>query len=497
VIRLLFIAAFLFTSVAQAEITFEEEEPEAAPSPEPEKKKPAEEKKPETWSPPQVDFRLVSRLAVDTSFDGGGENVASLYRFAVASIRTEKGATRLKLSARLRWVTTTEAPIPKNRRSAFEPMFGESSISTTKWGIDWSAGFLDVVWGQNPAFAPADVLTPLDTRDGPLPTTDARLATPAVRAKGKLGEIRWDAVWLPVHLPNRVPLIGNDWSPFPLVASSALPNPASYIDPTLYPLLESNPTATKLPHADLTAPQGGLRLSTRAGAFDFGLSWAEFYDRQPRLQISAEFSRFLKAMQGEDISEQFLAAGAFQSSLQAGKAPFTATYQRTRVFAVDSAWQKDRLRITLDAGYSPMRVFPKRNLTSTVHPMVSGVLGFEWEGPPIIAAGLYSMAALHVRQDEQLLYLESPRSEASADRTVSLSLGYLTAQHRFLDERLQVQLTGMVTQHLDFFAQPRVGWRYRDAHTFTLGALFVGGRGVLGTAYRRNSEAYVEYALAL
>jgi hypothetical protein len=490
------IAVLLLASwPAAAQVTFEAEETAPAPKPAPE---PA-------WSSPQLDFRLVTRLSVDLAFEGGGENVASLYRFATASFRTERGPLRLKISARLRWVTTEERPSSGSfwllngdrRRSDFEPSLGETSVSLTRWGVDWSAGFLDIAWGQNPAFSPADVLTPVDLRDGPFATPDTRLPVPAVRAKGAFGPIRWDAVWIPVFMPSKIPLYGNDWSPFVAVRSPALPDLSRYLDPTTFAAIEANPTATALPQADLTQPQGGVRLSTRLGNVDLAASWAEFVDRQPQLKLSNAFRQFVQAFQSTDQFAMLTSANTLIASI-ATEPPVTATYLHTRVFAVDAALSMGRLRWTLDAGYSPRRVFPLADLTSTVLPMASGALGVEWEGPPVVAMGVYSLAALQVPAEQRLLYLETEVTPASSTRDVFMTLAYLSASDSFFDDRLSVSVNGIVTQHGDFFLTPAARWRIHDAHTLALGANLIGGRsGSIGAAYHRNNEAYFEYVLKI
>src|SRR4051812_11321089 len=94
-------------TAARAQISFEPESTEAAQKPETPSPAP---KKVEGWSPPELAFRLNTRLSVDTAFEGHHENVAEWYRLATGSVKTHFGSLRLLLTARLRWVSVEEAP---------------------------------------------------------------------------------------------------------------------------------------------------------------------------------------------------------------------------------------------------------------------------------------------------------------------------------------------------------------------------------------------------
>lgn len=493
--------------VASAQISFEPETP-ATKADEPkqvEQPPPPPPKKDESWTAPVVDFHLITRLSVDTAFEGGHENVANLYRFATASISSRRGHLRLLFSARLRWVSVEEAPSKgpfllfngTRPRSQFEPTLGETSVSGTNAGFDWSVGLLDIVWGQNPAFSPADVLTPVDLRDGPLPSASSRIPTPAVRARGMLGPISWDAVYLPVFFPSKLPVIGNDWSPYPLTASAAVPDLQGLVDPTTFSSVETSLSATQYPQLDLTAPQGGLRLMARPGPLVLALSWSEFFDRQPILTVSPGLRQFLGGFVSGNQDDQLLGALTLQSELQSGIAPLTGRFLRTRVFALDAALTTGPVRWTLDVGYSPQRVFPLADLTSVLRPMLSGVAGIEWEGPPVIAAGVYSLLALNVPAGVRLLYVDPASQNVDRERNASFSLGYLVVRWLLLDDRLELGLSGLVTFQADVFAMPAAHWHFGDAHSLGIGANLLGGPGGLAGAYRRNNEAFVEYVLKL
>lgn len=457
------------------------------------------------WTAPEVSFGLTARLSVDTAFDAAGENVASLLRRAQLTVRTSRGPLRLLLGARLRWVTSEERPDAgpfrlvngARRRSALEVLPAETSVAVTRFGIDWSAGLLDVAWGQNPLLAAADVLGPVDLRDGPFAGPNARLPMPALRARGRLGPVTWDALYLPVFVPSRLPLFGNDWGPFVPGRPAVVPDLSRALDPTALAGLETGGVATRSPQGDLTAPQGGLRLSARPGGVDVALTWAEFFDRQPRYTFTPAFERLSDALQQNDRGGALTALVDVQRDLDLGRAPLTAEYVRTRVVAFDAAVLAGPLRLTLDAGYSPERVLPTSDLHTQLHPSANGALGVEYEGPPVIAAGLGAWAAFGVRAEERLLSLETDAAPAR-DRDALLAFGYLFASHRLLDDRLRLQLSALASQHGDLLAMPRAGFAFSEGHSLAVGAMLVGGpRGGAGWMFHRNAEAFVEYGLQL
>ncbi len=466
-------------------VTFEPETSDDAPPP-------------DEWTTPEVSFDLTARLALDTAFDSPGENVASLLRRARLSVATSKGALHLKLGLRLRWLTTMESLSGARRRSALEPQPGETEVAFSAAGIAWTAGLLDVAWGENPAFAPADVLTPLDLRDGPLGGPDARLVVPALRAQGAIGWLHWDAVYLPLFEPSKLPMFGNDWGPFVPGRATVVPDLSPSVDATTLPSLEQQPFVTKSPQLDLTAPQGGLRLSVRpSGSSELALTWAEVFDRQPRYTFSPAFERFSAALQQNDRSGMLLALIDLQGETDRGVAPLTAEYVRTRVFALDGAVSAGKLRFTLDAGYSPVRVFPTVDLHTVLHPLASGALGLEYEGPPTLAAGVATYAVFDVGADERLLYLDLPNPPA-VRRDVVLPLAYLVASERLCEDRLTLLVTALASSRGDFLAVPQAAWAFSDAQSLSAGALFLGGPPEgLGWTYHHNDEAFLAYHLAL
>jgi hypothetical protein len=509
---LVIVAAVLAPAIAAADITFEPETPApptATQSPTPLTPPPVippPVHRDDDWKLPILDFRLVTRASVDTAFDYKGENVAEWYNFLTASIRTQKGNLRILFTARLRWAAYEEAPTTgtfnffngAQPHADFNPWLGESYVSYSRWGIDFIAGMLDVAWGQNVAFSPADVLTPLDLRDGPFLSADERLPVPAVRIRGAAGPIRFDAVWLPFFIPSQQPLLGNDWSPYAVATQPVIPNLQSYLDPSTWTNISTNLLATKLPPMNLTAPQGGIRLSAHPGPVSVAVTWADFFDRNPAVAVTPAFRSLVNSAVAGNSGAAELAALAVQTDLQNGKAPLSATYYRTMVFAGDAAVQTGPVRWTLDAGYSPERVFPLVDLTTTVAPMLSGVAGLEWEGPPILAAGVYSLLAFHVPAGERLLFLETSHASIDRDRNVALALAYLALQERLFEDRLELGLTSMVSFRGDFFATPSAHWHFGDPHSLGIGANIVAGpSGSFGAEYAHNDEVFVEYILRL
>lgn len=477
-------------STAQAEITFEAEDP--APQSPPVPTPPVEE-----WSRPELSLTLAARAATDLAFDAEGENVVSLLRKGRLSLVTKHGKTRMKLSARARWVTSAESLDGTRRRSTFDLLPSETAIETTWHGVELSAGLIEPSWGQNPLFSAADVLSPVDLRDGPFTATDARLATPGLRARGSIGDTKWDAVYLPLFMPSKLPLFGNDWSPFAAGRSTLVPDVSRLLDPTLLGSIESTGLATRLPQNDLTSPQGGLRVSHAFGDLEVALTWAEHFDRMPRATYSPSFERLLDAISRKDSGAQLSALVNVQDELAKGGTPLLSEYVRTRTFALDAAWLIGPVRLTLDAGFSPLRVFPTFDLRTTTHPAGSGALGLEYAGDTTLACGIATQAAFGVPVDERLLFLDDDASTRPAS-VAMIGIGYLFVAHRWFDDRLRAQFSGLASHRGDFLATPQVTWAIGDAHRLSLGALLVAGpSGGPGAIYHRNNEAYFEYIFQL
>ncbi len=453
---------------------------------------------PHDWTTPEVGFDLSVRAAMDTAFDQPGENVVSLLNRAHLHVQTSKGSLHLRLGLRLRWFATAQSLSLAKRWSEVEPTPGESWVAFPAFGVDWTAGLLDISWGENPVFAPADVLTPVDLRDGPAAGRDARLVIPAVRAQSRIGLLHWDAAFLPVFVPSKLPLFGNDWGPFVPGRATALPDLSKWVDPTTLAYFDSEPYVTRSPQLDLTAPQGGVRLTLRPlGPAELSVTWAEVFDRQPRTTFSPAFESFTRALSGNDQLGMLDALLRIQEDESQGIAPLSAEYVRTRVFALDGAVSSGKLRFTLDAGYSPTRVFPTTDLHTVLHPLASGALGLEYQGPPILAAGIATDAVFDVGANEKLLYLDAPDVKPER-RTVVLPLLYLVGTEKLFDDRLALTLTALASSRGDWLAMPQASWAFTDQQTVQAGALLLDGpTGGIGWMYHHNDEAFVTYRLAL
>lgn len=457
------------------------------------------------WTAPVVSFDLASRLGHDTRFDRGGEMAGYLLHRARTGVLLRHGDWTLKIEARLRWLTTGEAPRrgpflaynAVNRRSVFEPLWGESHIGIRRFGIEWTAGWQELAWGQNAAFAAADVLNPVDLRDGPS-SLQPKLPVPMLRARGSLGGLRWDAVWMPFFVASRFPLLGNDWSP--LHAQTAWPfgDPSRALDPTTHGRLEPNLVATRYPHDDLTASQGGLRLSGRAGPFDLAFTWAETFDRTPRTSLSPAARRFNEALRRGDREGMEMAGAEVLLRMQGGQSPYNAEFVRTRTLAFDTAVLTGAVRWTLDLGLSPARVFPTAELESVVQPVLQTTLGFEWDGPLLVAAGLNSLSIFGVPEGTRLLFLERAGAD-SPNREVNLTIAYATAMYTGLGGRLRIALATLATvQMQDLFALPYLEWKFSDAQGLGIGAHLLTGRVPgFGGVFRRNNEVFAQYSLSL
>lgn len=156
-------------------------------------------------------------------------------------------------------------------RGGFEP---ELRAATITWHasdeVDLEAGlFADVRWPRLVDPQPPDLWL------GPLPATgeatDRRRPIPALRAVASLDDWRFEALWQPIFVAPRVPLVGTDWSPL---------GPLSELGP-----LFADDDFDEL--GDLDHPTGldggvvGLRATWRKCAWEAGLSWLWRWDPVP------------------------------------------------------------------------------------------------------------------------------------------------------------------------------------------------------------------------
>lgn len=138
------------------------------------------------------------------------------------------------------------------------------------------AGVQRFAWGRLDEYPINDLLNPWDyTRFIRKPLEDRKIGVPSLSAR--LGKNDWslEAVWVPLHVPYRLPLPSERWSG--ITGTSALAAlPGAQIDPKepdLFPYTLDNSS-------------GGVRLR-HAGTLDWGINLFHGYDPRPVFKATA------------------------------------------------------------------------------------------------------------------------------------------------------------------------------------------------------------------
>lgn len=154
--------------------------------------------------------------------------------------------------------------VRKDRRRDFE--LRETYLDIAPGG-DWEfrLGRQHIVWGEVPGLFFADVVSAKDLREFVLPEFDAlRIPQWAARAEYFQADTHFEAVWIPWPTVDRIGKPGNDFYPYPPVASGFLPQFQA----------EQKPSR-KLSNSNL-----GLRMSTLQNGWDLSAFAYRAFDNE-------------------------------------------------------------------------------------------------------------------------------------------------------------------------------------------------------------------------
>lgn len=136
----------------------------------------------------------------------------------------------------------------------------QASATFRKGGITADAGKQFIRWGK------ADILTPTDRfapRDFLEVTDNEFLAVTGVRVQYQKRGHTFDAVWVPLFTPSRIPLLNRRWAATPQTAV-----PVSFVDlPSVFP------------HRS----QLGVRWNVVSAGYEFSLSYFDGFNHLPQL----------------------------------------------------------------------------------------------------------------------------------------------------------------------------------------------------------------------
>jgi hypothetical protein len=138
--------------------------------------------------------------------------------------------------------------------------------------LDLRIGKQQIRWGRADGFNPTDNLVPYDYLNT---FSDERIAVPAAKADYYYRGARFEAVWLPLFTPSRLPRLGQRWFP-------VLPPTTASPDPTAPPLtLDYADGATVFPARTPGNGQWALRWNQLVPRAEFSVSYFDGFDDLP------------------------------------------------------------------------------------------------------------------------------------------------------------------------------------------------------------------------
>ncbi|HET7319125.1 MAG TPA: DUF1302 family protein, partial [Nitrospirota bacterium] len=149
--------------------------------------------------------------------------------------------------------------------------FKELYVTHSWGGLDIRAGIQRFAWGRLDEYPPNDLLNPWDyTRFLEKPLEDRKIGVPSLSATLTRPDWAYEAVWVPVFIPYRLPLPDERWAGTSLVSAiaQAVPN------------AEIRPQEPDLPERRVENSSFGVRVR-RTGEIEWALNLFHGYDTRP------------------------------------------------------------------------------------------------------------------------------------------------------------------------------------------------------------------------
>lgn len=480
----------------------------------------------EASPPPPLDFtspsamrvwaELRTRLALDTNFESRpdeplAENVAELQSHARVGAEAEFGE-RARLQAEVRlWHRAVEQRSPPGEtflllngahaKATYEAFAGESFLDLYTRYVDLRFGNQVLSFGANAAGAPADVLDPLDLREGFLfaDPTDFKLPVLAARARGTLRGFDWTVAYAPFFEPDRYDLYGQDQALVQPGLNAQLPRMAlltrAQEDRAEQPLLETDRPRDLPQEGDL-----GLRLTRRlTDDVTVGADYVISREKIPRIDVDPELARFLAEGAGAPYSDPATSLSISQR-LGAGEQLLHGSYPRFAVGEVEASALVGPVQVDADLGYSASRLYVTRDLQPTEQPTGTGVLTVsDARGTDLTLAGTATVLWIRdIPRGQELALLDAPGAGAQAHDAWDPFLAAV-AGYRWLQGRLEGEVRGIFdARQRSYAAGGRATWNFDDHVHLSAGYVHFNGAQQSPLGYwRRNDDAWLELRLAL
>ncbi len=155
--------------------------------------------------------------------------------------------------------------------------FKELYLSRSSANLDLRAGIQRFAWGRIDEFPPNDLINPWDyTLFLRKPLEDRKIGVPALSATINKGDWTYDAVWVPVLVPYRLPMPDERWSGSSLASTIKQAAPNAVIVPH----------EPDLPDRKFENSNAGARIK-RNGSIEWALDLYQGYDPHPIFKTTA------------------------------------------------------------------------------------------------------------------------------------------------------------------------------------------------------------------
>ncbi len=155
--------------------------------------------------------------------------------------------------------------------------FKELYVTHSSGALDLRAGIQRFAWGRLDEYPPNDLLNPWDyTQFLRKPLEDRKIGVPSVSATLTKEDWSYEAIWVPVFVPYRLPLPDERWAGASIVSVIAQTMPNVVI----------TPKESDLPDRTIENGSIGLRFK-RAGDIEWAMNLFHGYDPRPVFRTTA------------------------------------------------------------------------------------------------------------------------------------------------------------------------------------------------------------------
>jgi hypothetical protein len=479
-----------------------------------------------------------SRLAVDTSFDGRGEDVIEWANGLDLRLEFDmkKGARAVVEGHFWHWAGGQQNADERdylihaaNPRASYEARLGEAYVlyRSSAWSV--RVGNLVTPWGSTDIVRPGDVINPSDMR-----RPDA-MAGGDTLSPQLTGEVTWSSddlsltgLIVPFFAPRRVTVFGRDSalaSPFNPLVSEQLPIFGAleqFVDASRWDDVQPLLTATRTPEHTPQNVSLGARASTTQWNTDLGLGYFFGWDRTPWLHLDEDLGELIglvvedgQVLQDYDMRgflqrnpEAFEISERLSDKAAAGEELFFGEHRRRHTLVADVARYVGPIGLRADVAFSPAQTLYTRGFEAVRRPTIFGALGASWERlrgeDDLLALTLEGFWLHPFAHDSPVTEIFVPAGQrgSAADELILVGDGLYGAAAGarstvpYIDAELQLGAVATLSNG-DFIANASLARRWRSWLRTTVGvAIFAGpepgeGQLSLGGLYSHNDHVFL------